>query len=117
MQLKLTLKKLNLQKIFKERVINIYLENYVRFKWENLVVYHVSRFYIKNKKTTDSLFAYFVFVYPPSFTPCISFYLFINLSDLTLPQITDHRSQSATFQLPTYPTHHFMCVTNYIHYH
>ena len=50
MQLKLTLKKLNLQKIFKERVINIYLENYERFKWENLVVYHVSRFYIKNKK-------------------------------------------------------------------
>ena len=34
MKLKWTLKKLNLQKIFKQRVINIYLENYERFKCE-----------------------------------------------------------------------------------
>ena len=32
-------------KIFKQKVINIYLENYERFKCEKPSLYHVSRFY------------------------------------------------------------------------
>ena len=43
------LKETKSAKIFKQRVINIYLENYERFKCKNLVVYRVNKFYIKNE--------------------------------------------------------------------
>jgi len=55
---------------------------------KNLVVYHVSRFYIENYNKNLNVINILVFVYPPSFTPCILVYLYSNLSDLTLPQIT-----------------------------
>ena len=54
---------------------------------KKLVVNHMSKFYIYKKNKT--LLAYLiVFVYPPSLTPCSLIYLYINPSDLTLPQIT-----------------------------
>ena len=43
------LKETKSAKIFKQRVINIYLENYERFKCKNLVVYCVNKFYIKKR--------------------------------------------------------------------
>jgi len=47
------LKETKSAKVFKQRVINIYVENYQRFICEkNLVVYHVSRFHIKKLKKT-----------------------------------------------------------------
>ena len=68
--IEIDLKETKSAKIFKQRVINIYLENYERFKC---------------KKNFISLF---VFVHPPSLTPWILIYLSINPSDLTLQQIT-----------------------------
>ena len=44
------LKETKSAKIFKQRVINIYLENYERFKCKNLVVYCVNKFYIKKNE-------------------------------------------------------------------
>ena len=50
---------------------------------------------IIKKKPKTSL----TYLFPPSFTPCISIYLFFIASDLTLPQIT---WKSPTFQLTPY---------------
>ena len=48
-EIEFDLKETKSAKIFKQRVINIYLENYERFKCKNLVVYCVNKFYIKKR--------------------------------------------------------------------
>ena len=47
--IQIQLKKTTSAKILKQTEINIHLENYERFKCKTVVVYHVSRFYIKIK--------------------------------------------------------------------
>ena len=91
MQLKLTLRAKS-AKIFKERVVNIYLENYKRFKCKKNLLYAIWEDFIK----TDTWIAYLC---PPYSTPCILIYLLVNVSDLTLPQLT---RQSSTFQSTPY---------------
>ena len=56
--------------------------------------------FIFKKVKKSNCFSLFVFVYPPSFTPCILIYLYINPSDLTLPQITWQSPPSQSTCLP-----------------
>ena len=52
-EIEIDLKETKSAKVFKQIVINIYVENYQRFICEKtLVVYHVSRFHIKKLKKT-----------------------------------------------------------------
>ena len=58
--------------------------------------------FILKKLKNWNFISLFVFVYPPSLTPCILIYLiylYINPSDLTLPQIT---WKSPSFQSTPY---------------
>ena len=54
MQLKMTLKKLNLQN-YLQRVINIYFENYERFKWERPSCISYELILKKKTKITETL--------------------------------------------------------------
>ena len=91
MQLKLTLRTKS-AKIFKQMVVNTYFEYYKRFKCKKNLLYAIWEDFSK----TDTLIVYLC---SPSSTPCILIYLFINTSDLTLPQLT---RQSSTFQSTPY---------------
>ena len=54
--IEIQLKKTTSAKIFKQREINIYLENYERFKCKTVVVYYVSRFNIKIKTKKTNVY-------------------------------------------------------------
>jgi len=61
--IEIDLKETKSVKICNQRVVNIYLEHYERFKREK-VVYHVSRFYKKAETLLDCL----CLAYPNKFT-------------------------------------------------
>lgn len=80
---------------------------------KNLVVYHVSRFYIKKK--TETLLAYLCLCIHHPLHPVSQ------LISTLMPLISPcHRSPDnllPSYHLLTYPKKNYlMCVTNYIHY-